>query len=47
MGDAIAWYKILPTGSVHTYEDLEKAFRAAFTHRRRRPKYRATLLATK
>lgn len=36
-----------PLGSIHTYEDLEKVFRTTFTHRRRRPKYRATLLAVK
>lgn len=46
-GDAIVWYRTLPAGSVHTYQDLENVFRAAFAHQRRRPKYRATLLATR
>lgn len=42
--DVIAWYKTLPEGAIHTYEDLEKAFWAAFTHHRRMSKFMATLM---
>lgn len=45
--DVVAWYKTLSTGAIHTYEDLEKAFGVAFVHRRRRRKFRATLIVIK
>lgn len=44
-GDMVAWYRTLSGGAIHTYEDLERAFKLAFTHRRRRRKFRANLLA--
>lgn len=46
-GEAITWYRMLPTGSVHTYKDLERSFKAEFSYRQRRPKHRATLAVTK
>lgn len=33
INDAIAWCRILTLGSINTYDGLEKAFRAAFSHR--------------
>lgn len=46
-GDTIVWYRTLLARSIHTYEDLEKAFRTAFAHQRKRLKYKATLLTVK
>lgn len=44
MGDVVGLYRGLSVGSIHTYDDLERAFRVSFTHLVIRKKVKTTLL---